>query len=72
MKWILRYLPGTRKMKICFGGSEAKLIGILDSNMVGDVDTRKSTSGHLVTHSGGAATCQSRLQNCVASSSTEA
>ena len=40
--------------------------------MAGDVDTRKSTIGYLVTHSGGAVSWQSRLQKCVALSSTEA
>ena len=72
VKWILRYLWGSTDMKICFGGSESKLIAFSDSEMAGDVDTRKSTTGYLVTHSGGAVSWQSRLQKCVALSSTEA
>ena len=72
VKWILRYLRGSTNMKICFGGGEPKLIAFSDSDMAGDVDTRKSTSGYLVTHSGGAVSWQSRLQKCVALSSTEA
>ncbi|CAN0866868.1 Retrovirus-related Pol polyprotein from transposon TNT 1-94, partial [Linum grandiflorum] len=38
----------------------------------GDIDTRRSTSGYLITFSGGAVSWQSRLQKCVALSTTEA
>jgi hypothetical protein len=38
-------------MTICFGGKESELIS--DSDLAGDIDGRKSTSGYLVTHSGG-------------------
>uniref|UniRef100_A0A3Q7IGY0 Reverse transcriptase Ty1/copia-type domain-containing protein n=1 Tax=Solanum lycopersicum TaxID=4081 RepID=A0A3Q7IGY0_SOLLC len=48
------------------------LCGYTDSYMDGDVDTRKSTSGYLVTFAGGAVSWQSRLQKCVALSTTEA
>uniref|UniRef100_A0A3Q7HKK4 Reverse transcriptase Ty1/copia-type domain-containing protein n=1 Tax=Solanum lycopersicum TaxID=4081 RepID=A0A3Q7HKK4_SOLLC len=47
------------------------LCGYTDSDMAGDVDTRKSTSGYLVTFAGGAVSWQSRLQKCVALSTTE-
>ncbi|PHT71831.1 hypothetical protein T459_22616 [Capsicum annuum] len=40
--------------------------------MAGDVDTGKSTSGYLVTFAGGVVSWQSRLQKCVALSTTEA
>jgi hypothetical protein len=50
-------------MKLCLGGSKAKLIAYLDSDLAGDIDGRKSTSGYLVTHSGeqchGKAGCRS-------------
>ena len=46
MKWILRYLWGSTNMKLCFGDGEAKLIAFSDSDMAGDVDRRKSTSGY--------------------------
>jgi hypothetical protein len=61
MKWILRYLRGSTNMKLYFGGNEAKLIVYSDSDLVGDIDGRKSTSCYLVTHSGGAVSWQSRL-----------
>ncbi|CAL2257280.1 unnamed protein product [Prunus armeniaca] len=37
-----------------------------------DLDSRKSTSGYLITFSGGAVSWQSKLQKCVALSTTEA
>ena len=72
VKWILRYLQGTSKMSLCFGKGEPILDGFTDSDMAGDVDSRKSTSGYLITFAGGAVTWQSRLQKCVALSTTEA
>jgi ATP-binding cassette subfamily B (MDR/TAP) protein 1 len=69
VKWILRYLRGSTNMKLCFGGSEAKLIAY--SDLAGDIDGKKSTLGYLVTHSGGAVAWQSRLQKCVALNTTK-
>ncbi|RVW22382.1 Retrovirus-related Pol polyprotein from transposon TNT 1-94 [Vitis vinifera] len=48
------------------------LVGYTDSDMVGDVDNRRSTSGYLMTFLGGVVSWQSRLQKCVALSTTEA
>ena len=72
MKWILRYLRGTADMKLCFGGDKPTLVGYSDSDMAGDIDSRKSTSGYLIKFAGGAVSWQSRLQRCVALSTTEA
>ena len=73
VKWIMRYLRGTSKMRLCFGSSNKPvLMGYTDSDMAGDLDTRKSTSGYLITLSGGAVAWQSRLQRCIALSTTEA
>jgi len=66
------YLRGSSKTCLCFGQSESLLQGYTDANMAGDVDSRKSTSGYLITYSGGAVSWQSRLQKCVALSTTEA
>ena len=71
VKWILRYLQGTSKMSLCFGKGEPILDGFTDSDMAGDIDSRKSTSGYLITFAGGAVAWQSRLQKCVALSTTE-
>ena len=62
VKWVMRYLCGTSSLSLCFGTGKPILCGYTDSNMVGDVDTRKSTSGYLVTFAGGAVSWQSRLQ----------
>ena len=72
VKWIMRYLRGTSKLKLTFGGGKPILVGYTDSDMAGDVDNRRSTSGYLMTFSGGAVSWQSRLQKCVALSTTEA
>ncbi|RVW71160.1 Retrovirus-related Pol polyprotein from transposon TNT 1-94 [Vitis vinifera] len=72
VKWIMRYLQGTSKLKLTFGGGKLILVGYTDSNMAGDVDNRRSTSGYLMTFSGSAVSWQSRLHKCVALSTTEA
>ena len=49
MKWIFRYLKGTSKVCLSFGGSEPSLEGYTDSDLDRDLDCRKSTSGYLFT-----------------------
>ena len=58
-------------MKLTFGSGKLVLVGYTDLDMAGDVDNRKSTSGYLMTFSGGAVSWRSRLQKCVALSTTE-
>ena len=72
VKWILRYLCGTSNLKLCFGIEKLVLCGYTDSDMAGDVDSRKSTSSYLITLAGVVVAWQSRLQKCVALSTTEA
>ena len=43
-----------------------------DADYAGDADSRKSTSGYLMTYAGGAVSWQSRLQKCVSLSTTDA
>ena len=52
MKWIFRYLRGTLKVCLRFGGLEPSLEGYTYSDMVKDLDCRKSTSGYLFTFAG--------------------
>ena len=59
-------------MKLTFGSGKPIIVGYTDSDMVEDVDNRKSTSGYLMTFSGGVVSWQSRLQKCVALSTIEA
>lgn len=72
VKWIMRYLRGTSNMNLCLGFEKPVLVGYTDADMAGDIDTRKSTSGYLINFAGGAVAWQSRLQKCVALSTTEA
>ena len=72
VKWILRYLQGSTNLKLCFGSSEIVLFAYTDADMAGDVDSRKSTSGNLITYAGGAVSWKSKFQKCVAFSTTEA
>ena len=51
--WIMRYLQGTSNLKLTFGSGKLVLVGYTDSDMVGDVDNRKSNSGYLMTILGG-------------------
>ncbi|RDX65548.1 hypothetical protein CR513_55787, partial [Mucuna pruriens] len=62
MKWILRYLYGTSDLRLCFGGDKPPLVGYSNSDMAGDIDSRKSTSGYLIKFAGGAVAWQSKLQ----------
>ena len=61
MKCIFKYLRGTSKACLSFGGSEPYLEGYTDFDMAGDLDCRKSTSGYLFTFVGGAILWQSKL-----------
>ena len=35
IKWILRYLRGTKNQALCFGGSKISLQGYVDADMAG-------------------------------------
>ena len=72
VKWILRYLKGTSSVCLRYGVGKPLLEGFTDSDMSGDVDSSRSTSGYVMTYSGGAVSWQSRLQKAVALSTTEA
>ena len=56
---------------LCYGKSALSLRGYCDGDMVGGVDTRKSTSGYLFTVVGGTVSWCSKLQKIVALSTTE-
>ena len=72
VKWIFRYLRGSSKLCLTFGGFKPVLKGYIDVDWVGDLDGRKSTLRYLFTFVGGAVSWQLRLQKCVALSTTEA
>ena len=52
VKWILRYMRGTSKTCLCFGTDKPILEGCTDVDMARNVDSRKSTSGYLITFQG--------------------
>jgi hypothetical protein len=52
VKWILRYLRSTATHALCFVGSYTVLKGYVDSDMAGDKDTRRSTTGYVFTIGG--------------------
>ena len=70
VKWILRYLRGTTTQSLCFGGSNTILQGYVDSDMVGDKDSRRSTTGYVFTMGGTAVSWISKLHKLVALSTT--
>ena len=49
-----KYLRGTSSNCLHFGGSTTNLQGYVDSNLAGDVDTRKSTIGYVFSVGGAA------------------
>ena len=72
MRYIMRYLKGTMHVCICFRKKDLVLHGFTDSDFAGCVDQRKSTTGYVFTLGGGAMSWISRLQKCIALSTTEA
>ena len=54
VKWIFKYLRGTSKVCLSFGGSKPSLEGYTNSDMDEVLDCRKSTFGYLFTFAGGA------------------
>jgi hypothetical protein len=73
VKRIFRYLNGTKHLGITYGGTkELNLIGYSDSDWGGDLDTRRSTSGHVFLLGNGATSWYSKLQSSVATSTMQA
>ena len=73
MKRLLRYVAGTLHYGCLYKKKEhAELTGYSDSDLAGDIDTRKSTSGVLFFLGSNIITWQSQKQKIVALSSCEA
>lgn len=74
MKHLLRYVAGTIDYGLVYtsGDTEFNLVGYSDSDMAGDIDDRKSTSGIIYFLGGNPVAWQSQKQRVVALSSCEA
>ena len=66
-KYVLRYLKGTKSLRICYNGSSnASLIGYSDSDWGENKDDHHSTSGQVFTLANGAISWASQRQKMVA------
>lgn len=75
VKWIFRYLKGTKSIGLIFGKTRSengKLEGFVDADFAGDVDKRRSLTGYLFTLYGNVVSWKANLQSIVALSTTEA
>ncbi|XP_038974968.1 secreted RxLR effector protein 161-like [Phoenix dactylifera] len=85
LKWIFRYLQGTRKLGLTFEQQDGHgrnsnalrefsgpLEGFVDANFAGDLDTRRSTTGYVFNIFSGPISWRSTLQPITALSTTEA
>ncbi|KAL2253255.1 UNVERIFIED_CONTAM: Retrovirus-related Pol polyprotein from transposon TNT 1-94 [Sesamum indicum] len=73
VKWILRYLRGTKDRALVFGKGKITLFGFIDADFVGsDYDRRRSTTGYVFTYGSTAVSWVSKLQKIVTLSTTEA
>jgi hypothetical protein len=71
---VLRYLKGTINQSLTYSGTGGvdKPVTFLDADFGADEDTRRSTSGMVVTLNGRAVMWMSKLQSIVATSTAEA
>jgi hypothetical protein len=69
---ILRYLNGTKNLRLTYKGQPQMLKGFTDADWGGCRDTRRSTAGYLFNIGSGAISWQSKRQSVVALSTCEA
>ena len=51
MKWVFRYLKGTSKNVLSYGGAnigdQASILGFSNADYAADLDRKRSTSGYV-------------------------
>ena len=76
LKWIMRYIKGSKNVGILFQKQEDEvrdpLLGFCDSDFASNLDSRKSQTGYVYKLYGSAITWKSTLQSVVALSTIEA
>ena len=74
LKYLLRYINNTLHTGLCYEKRQNAfdLVGFVDSDFIGDRDSRKSTTAFYFTLGGNCISWKSQLQPLVALSSTEA
>ena len=73
VKWIFRYLTGTRDFGFLFDQrASTEAVGYMDSDYAGDLDSRKSMTGYVFRFVGGPICWKSTLQDVVSLSITKA
>ena len=73
VKWILRYVRGTAKMKLSFRKEGQFIVrGYCDADYGADLDKRRSITGMVFTVGGNVVSWRSSLQKYIALSTTEA
>ncbi|CAI7829725.1 unnamed protein product [Closterium sp. NIES-54] len=72
LRRLHRYVRGTSHLGLHYEAGPISLVGFMDSDWAGDPSTCQSTSGLVFTLLGGVVAWQSKRQNLIALSSTEA
>ena len=75
LKWIMRYIKGSLNLGLMYGKktfTDEVVVGCVDSDYAGCLDTRRSLTGYVFNVLGGCVSWKSNLQKVVALSSTEA
>ncbi|PKI52175.1 hypothetical protein CRG98_027445 [Punica granatum] len=72
-KKMMRYLQGTKDYRLTYRHTDhLRVVGYLDADFAGCVDSRKSTSGYVFLLAGGVISWRSIKQSMVATSTMEA
>jgi len=72
VKWILRYLKESSDMALCYKSTDICLHGYVESDFVGDVDSRRSNTDYVFLLGSGAIRWVSRPQKIIALFTTKA